>query len=167
MMNSRYTEQRLRRELVALFDERRQAGDKIEPQWAALTLCDRHRQGLQSVADDDPIALQDAVAFWDTFGYAYVRKLATRCVNDMERAHQQDDEQQVLPGFEYLQTGYVIERNGVAMDVAIDDATDDELLAKADLYEAQAMTQLAHADELRRYVSWRRAQRDDDPHADV
>lgn len=57
-----------------------------------------------------------------------------------------------LAGFEHLQGSYDIERDGSEKHVPIAEATDEELLAKADAYDAQSAAMREHASELRRYV---------------
>jgi hypothetical protein len=156
MMN-RYTEERVRSEIDRVLDRQHDAGQELQPQWATHEVCGAHRRGLAALPDDAPPEELDHVAFWDFAGYTNTRRLATRCVNAREQPG--PDQQPVLPGFEELFRYYVHTRGGVDVGVRIEDSTDEELLTKADLYEAQGNRQIKHADQLRRYVGWRRIER--------
>jgi len=158
MLRRPYTEERLRAEIDGLLDEKQQVGDDLQPQWITHEICERHRHGLAPLDPEASSEQLDHIAFWEYGGYATTRKLTTRCVNERERPDQVADAP-VLPGFEYLNRYYVHEREGVAVGIRIEDSTDEELLAKAALYESQSVRLVAHAEELRRYVDWRRAQR--------
>jgi hypothetical protein len=154
----RYTEERLRTEISLLLDGRQDRGEDLKPQWVTHEVCNRHRRGLVALDDSASSEEQDHVAFWEYSGYTHTRKLATRCINEREQPDRLAPSD-VLPGFEYLNKYYVHQRDGVDVGVRIEDSTDDELLAKADLYETQSQRLVAHANELRRYVDWRRGQR--------
>lgn len=157
MMNHRYTEERVRGEIDRVLDRQHDAGQELQPQWATHEVCGAHRRGLAALPEDAAPEEQDHVAFWDYAGYTNTRRLATRCVNAREQPG--PDEQPVLPGFEELFRYYVHTRNGVDVGVRIEDSTDEELLAKADLYDAQGDRQKKHARELRRYVDLRQIER--------
>lgn len=61
----------------------------------------------------------------------------------------------VLKGFEHMQSGYLVEREGVRVLVPTDMLTDAELLARADEYDAMAVGCRAHAREIRDFVERR------------
>ena len=63
-----------------------------------------------------------------------------------------------LPGFEYLQRYYVVQRQGEDVGVPVLECTDEELYAKAALYRSQSRKLVAHADEIERYIQWRASQ---------
>jgi hypothetical protein len=63
-----------------------------------------------------------------------------------------EDRQLTFEGFPYLQQSYVLKREGVEVSVPTDQASDDELLGKADEYESMGETLIAHALDIRRYV---------------
>jgi hypothetical protein len=63
----------------------------------------------------------------------------------------------LLPGFEYLQRGYIVERRDQLMPIRIDLMSDDELDAKADEYERMGAGCYKHAAEIRRYKAARKA----------
>lgn len=154
MDDSKYTENSMRAEIHEVIAAMQARGEAVRMDAVALDVCRRHRAGLAS----GDAASQDDLAFFHYTSYTTARALATRCIN--ARARAAGDQQPVIPGFEHLQVEYVITRHGVDVPVAIEDATDDELMERAALYEAQAAASLAHAVELRRYVTQRRAQRE-------
>ena len=151
----RFTEERLRTEINVLLDARQERKEELKPQWVTHEVCRKHRSGLVVLDASAPSEEQDHVAFWEYSGYTNTRKLATDCINKRERPDRVAPSD-VLPGFEYLNKYYVHERDGVDVGVSIEDSTDEELLAKAALYETQSQRLVAHANELRRYVDWRR-----------
>lgn len=153
-MTLKYTEEKLRNEINDVLERLRARGEVLQPQWITQEICQRHRSGLASTAD-----AEYHIAFWEFSGYTLTRKLTTRCINDLDDAADQRAAKPLLPGFEFLQRHYVINRDGVDVGVPIEESTDAELLAKAALYRAQSTRLLAHADELDRYVELRRARR--------
>jgi len=96
------------------------------------------------------------VAFWRHCGYTQTRKLATDCINKLEPAiDDAADREPFLPGFKFLRPQYVVERDGVAVEVPTGQMTVDELLEKAELYDRNSTTLAEHARELRRYAAMR------------
>lgn len=81
---------------------------------------------------------------------AHLSEVVKRCIGKY-RAAPVSDEQLVLPGFEHLQRGYQVEREGVRLLVPTDLLTDAEIDARADEYEAMAAGCRAHARELREF----------------
>jgi len=153
----RYTEEQLRLEINAVLDNRQQRREVLQPIWITVEICQQHRTGLadeKSASEDQ----QQHIAFWEYGGYTITRKLVTRCINEREKPDKVADVP-FLPGFEYLQHYYVTKRNGVDIGVPIEECTDEELLAKAALYRAQASRLIAHANEIERYVDLRRARK--------
>lgn len=65
------------------------------------------------------------------------------------------DAQLVLKGFEHMQSGYLVEREGVRVLVPTDLLSDAELLARAEEYDAMAVGCRAHAREIRDFVERR------------
>jgi hypothetical protein len=150
-----YTEEQLRLEINTLLDKRQQRRETLQPLWITQEICRQHHTGLadETTASEEQ---QYHIAFWKHGGYTITRKLVTRCINEREKPDRVADVP-FLPGFEYLQHYYVIKRDGVDVGVPIEECTDDELLAKAALYRAQATRLIAHANEIDRYVDLRRA----------
>lgn len=68
------------------------------------------------------------------------------------------DEQLKLPGFEHMQKGYQVEREGVRLLIPTDALTDAELLARAEEYDAMAIGCRAHAREIRDFVERRQSE---------
>lgn len=68
------------------------------------------------------------------------------------KEHPKTPEQLVLAGYEYLQKGYLVERNGKSRLLAIAEITKTELLQKASEYRTMARGCVAHALEIERYV---------------
>jgi hypothetical protein len=54
-------------------------------------------------------------------------------------------------GYERLQKLYTVERDGDSVIVAVEDMTDDELIAKEHEHDAASIGHALHRDELRRY----------------
>ena len=65
------------------------------------------------------------------------------------------DPQLRLPGYEYLQRAYLIQREGEQRLVLIERMTDAELGAKAEEHRRLAKGNDQHAEEILRYIEWR------------
>jgi hypothetical protein len=65
-----------------------------------------------------------------------------------------------VPGWKHLQKRYAFKRGGRSAFYRLEELTDEELLAKAEHYEALARGDREHADEIRRFVEERRNARD-------
>ena len=65
---------------------------------------------------------------------------------------EQDDNQPLLPGFESLQSAYMVVRNGEQAAVRVDLLTPVEVRAKAEEQRRMGRGCFAHADELERYA---------------
>lgn len=78
-------------------------------------------------------------------------------------AKQADDKQlenmAMLDGFEHLQTGYTVERDGERVLVPIDVLSDEELASRAAEYDAMAEGCKLHAKEIRAYIRSRDGER--------
>lgn len=79
---------------------------------------------------------------------AHLAEIVKRCIGKYKAAPV-TDEQLVLPGFDHLQRGYQVDREGVRFLVPTDLLTDAEIEARAAEYEAMAAGCRAHARELR------------------
>jgi len=86
----------------------------------------------------------------------HLSEVVKRCIGKYKPKPTTDDQLR-LPGFEYMQKGYQVERDGVRLLVPTDAATDEELLARADEYDMMAAGCRAHARELRDFVSRRKS----------
>jgi len=65
------------------------------------------------------------------------------------------DGQHILEGFEYVQTHYVIERDGSKIGVRVENMSDDEIDARVQLLERRGAACIAHADDLKRFKNRR------------
>jgi len=151
-----YTDVELRREINTVLDTLALRHEPWRPQWIAQTICEGHRGALAEDADEIDRA------FWEFAGYTLTRKLTTKCVS-LRVADGVDDgrpptAQLTLPGFEreHLQDYYVVTRDEGDIAVCVLDLTDDEILDRASLFRSQSSTLIAHADELERFMDWRR-----------
>jgi hypothetical protein len=93
--------------------------------------------------------------FYIGCAYGYLAGLIKKAISKYEISDVNDD-QLVLDGFEYLQTHYPFERDKKRVLVPTDLCTEDEIMARADEYDASARGQMRHAEELRAYVKSRK-----------
>lgn len=119
-------------------------GGTISREWAVQKIIEMHIGEVTS----DTFA---HFAFLDWVPEA-VRQFCNRMPKDGLRPMPQ----QMRLDFPNLKPWYPIERDGVLIAVQTWDATDAELLAKAENFEAQARTLTEEAQDLRRYVASRR-----------
>lgn len=97
--------------------------------------------------------------FYRVCTYKTVHDVAKTCVAKYN-AKDQPSRQISLPGFEHLQVAYPVARNGVKLLVPINRMTDDELMERAEEYDAMAKGCRDHARELRGYVTKRSSAND-------
>lgn len=90
----------------------------------------------------------DDADFYLLCARSHLAEIVKRCIGKY-KPQPVTDTQLVLPGFEHLQRGYQVEREGVRVLVPTDLLTDDEIDARAAEYEAMAAGCRAHARELR------------------
>ena len=117
-------------------------------EWIAHWICDDHATGLADGADAD---------FWRYCGYRQCRELVRRCIN--ARAGNRPDPNEAvtaLPGYEHLQSHYIVTRDGDNVGVPLHDLTDEELAAKSQMHRAMGNACHAHAAEIERYVRLRK-----------
>ena len=147
-MTTKYGDVELRKEINTLLDHLQSQDQALRPQWVTMEICRAHTEGL---------AQNEHAPFWEYGGYTQTRKLATVCINAREQAlpDEEGDGAPYLPGFEYLQRYYVVQRQGEDVGVPVLECTDEELYAKAALYRSQSRKLVAHADEIERYIQWR------------
>jgi len=156
-MLRKYTETELRATIQKQIDSLRARRKPVHPAWVTQTICKDHHAGLAYQSDDDRQTVEpEDVAFWRFCGYTHTRKLVTACINDLEPADTSGDEHEpFLPGFNLLRSQYVWRRDGVDVEVPTEQATVEELLAKAAQFERNSVTLAEHARELRRYAGMR------------
>jgi len=119
----------------------------IIPQFVASQIVHDHKRGLPAGENGD---------FWLHCGYSKTREMVTRCINRcFGGSRSNNGKSAALPGFDHLQSYYVVRRNGLEIGLPIDRLTESELAAKAKQHRSNGLTNLAHASELERYVSIR------------
>lgn len=96
------------------------------------------------------------VPFYRACARAHVNEIVRRVVGKYDARPMKADEQLILPGFTHLQKSYTIHRDGVNLLVPVDLLLPEELLARADEYEAMADGCKAHAIEIRKFIRSRR-----------
>lgn len=105
------------------------------------------------VAADHPDVNGDDADFYKCCSFAKLRDEVRQQINRMKVKTESDEgsEQLAMPGFDYLQQRYFIERDKEPCIVRIEEMSDLEIEAKAKEREAMGRSCFAHADELRRY----------------
>lgn len=133
----------LRREIHRIIDDHLTAGRKIVWAWLVKDVLDRHP--LPLIRDHD---------FNLTCRHIAVGECAREVLRDLKLAA--SDPAKVsgtgtLPGYEHLNRGYPLDRDGEIVIVPIDQMTRSERLERAQQYRAMARGCIAHARELERY----------------
>ena len=133
----------LRREIHRIIDNHLTAGRKIVWAWLVKDVLDRHP--LPLIRDHD---------FNLTCRHIAVGECAREVLRDLKLAA--NDPAKVastgtLPGYEHLNRGYPLERDGEIVIVPIDQMTRAERLDRAKQYRSMARGCIAHARELERY----------------
>ena len=85
----------------------------------------------------------------------YVNEQVKACIKKYEPNDSEAGGQIVLDGFDYLQEAYPMVRGGSRVLVPTQQATDDELMAKASEKYAMAKGNQTHGDEIVQYVESR------------
>lgn len=131
-------------EIHAKLDELAERGETWNAQWVAHAICSEHSE---VIVDDD-----DHCFFWQHCGYSATRTAVRTAINSRAGDKKEGGEPQLrLPGYEHLQSYYVVRRNGEDIGVPVTQLTDEELEGKADLYRTMAQSCYGHADELDRF----------------
>lgn len=131
----------VRREIAA----KAAAAEILHPAWITHDICTGHLVGLSEGDDAD---------FWRQAGYIAVRAEVgeyLRKYYSADREPDDDEGQQRLPGFEYVQTHYIVERDGDKLAVPTTDLTDDEIGRITARLRATGAALFAHADDLERF----------------
>lgn len=139
-----YTIGQLEGEIEAKIEmlEERFPDQDLEPTWVAEAVMQDH--ALPAGIDSD--------GFHHCVEYRTVREYTRRVMNRYDlTASKAPDLQLVLPGYERLQTHYLVERNGTQCMVRVDRTTHAERRAKAEELRAMGAGCYQHADELDRY----------------
>lgn len=104
--------------------------------------------------------------FYVWLAHRELREIVKSCVAKYN-AKENVSRQISLPGFEYLQIAYPVQRDGDSLLVPIERMTETEINERAAEYEAMGRGCLNHASELRGYVARRNAANDNHAPAKV
>jgi hypothetical protein len=137
-------QQELENEIAALVDAEIGAGKPIAATWLTHAVVASHGE----IPDDGS-------GYHELCTYAHTRDSVRRVLRRYEVKEEGPDPQVALPGFERLQTAYLVTRDKEQVIVPIDQLTDVEIDAKCTELDAMAKGCLQHADELRRYKAAR------------
>jgi hypothetical protein len=113
-------------------------------------------------AHSDVLPAGEHGEFFEWAAYQTVRTQVRTVIGKRagDKPHEPSEREQIsLPGFDrqHLQDYYLVRRNGDDIGVPVTDLADDEIEAKAALYRSMGAACYAHADELDRFIHWRRA----------
>lgn len=135
-------------EIEALIDERMAQNGTVAMDWIVHETIERHPK----------IAGEDS-EFYRLCGYSHVRFTAREVLRGRKSAEERNEPTQaeLLPGMKHLQRSYVVERNGDAQVVRLEEMTFDELQEKEHALRAFAHGAIKHADELADYRKAREA----------
>lgn len=138
-----YSTRDLSNEIAAKIEALREAGRPIlHPDWITQEIMEDH---------------QDDMEFLRCTSRACVREGVRHCLSRFKLVPTLEaDKQIVLPGFERLQEYYMCTREGTQQAVHVDYMTNEELELKAVELEAMAEGCNQHADEIRRFIHFRR-----------
>lgn len=134
-------------EIRKFVQDRLDAGIILHAEWVTLAVIEAREAPTGDDADFFLLCAREHI-------YEIVKKVIGKYT-----PKPQLDKTDPLPGFEHLQRGYPVVRDGVKMLVPTDLCTEDELLARADEYDAMAAGCIAHAQEIRSYIKGRAARR--------
>ena len=124
-------------------------GQPWQANWIAHAICREHEPELDGTAE-----------FWRHTGYATTRDAVRRAINARagDKVERESAQAPLLPGYNHLQSYYVVKRRGVGdIGVPIGLMTDREIDGKITRYEAMSVACRDHADELRDFKKSRRA----------
>lgn len=119
------------------------AREVIRVEWLTHEIVARH-DGIDG--DDLP--------FYRVCAYAHVKDVVKRAIGRYE-VKPTTAKDVALPGFDHLQSGYTMDREGDRVLVPTDLLSDDELLSRAAELDDMAKGCLAHAQEIRKFVRMR------------
>lgn len=133
----------LNEEIDAIINAKVAANEPLHAAWIAQQVVAAHEPGL--VEGDDKL-------FWLHGGYLTARAAVLNRVRRVAGVSAERAEPAPrLPGFDHMQTHYMVARNGDEVAIPTVMLTDDELDALAARIDAMAETCKAHAREIRRF----------------
>ena len=132
---------KLKSEIISVLDDLTESNQDWNATFIAQLVCDNHKHEL---VNDAEFSLYNI--------YTNVRREVTSVINKLAGDKPEKESLQlIIPGYENLQTHYVVKRNGESIGVHIDNMTDDEIDEKTKVYKKMGTTCFAHADELQQY----------------
>jgi hypothetical protein len=135
----------LDREVESVIKAAINKGDVLPVTWLTQAIVATHKD--ISGADAD---------WYAVCGYGHVRAMVRAAVRRFKPdAESEVDRNLILPGFERVQTAYVVERDGEQNFVPTGQLTNDEIETKAVELEQMGAGCFLHAKELRRYKAER------------
>lgn len=141
----------VRREITAKVDDLAADARALHPAWITHDICVGHLVGLGDGDDAD---------FWRQAGYIAVRAEVGQYLRkyySADKSPDDEDGQRRLPGFEYVQTHYIVERDGDELAIPTTDLNDDEIARITARLRATGSALFAHADDLERFQRSRTA----------
>lgn len=137
-------------EIASAIDARIAAGQTLQASFITQAVCGAHLEGL---------AANDHSDLWRHGGYRWVRDETRRYISKRLGTDETDTEtkQSAFPGFEHVQSHYLVRRKGEDVGVPALLMSDDEIEAKAAFYKSMGAACFAHARELVRFKDWRKS----------
>lgn len=132
-------------EIRQVINEATQNGRVVECKWLTHEIIQRH----QDIKGND-------VAWYTYCGYEKVAASVLKTIRERkgtEESEGSSDRQFVLPGYEFLQTSYVMRRDDKSVVVPTEQCSKDEMLTKADAMDRSIRGLSVHSREIRRYVA--------------
>ena len=137
----------LEKEASKMIADRIQNNQPVQMTWAVNELI--QKQG---------IIKGDGVPFYELCAREYIYNVIKKAVSKYESAstNEAESNQTTLVGYDLLQEAYTVERDKERQLIPVNDLTDQELLERADEFEKQSATLIAHAEEIRLFVAKRK-----------
>jgi hypothetical protein len=143
-----YFEQ-LKQEIADKCEAMSRAGSPLHPAWITHAICNDHAEGLSAESEH--------ADFWRHGGHRTVRSEVGQYLRKEfgPDAESKSRSQPAFPGFDYIQSHYIVEREGDELAIPTTELTDEEIDATIARMRSTAATLYAHADELERFKSLR------------
>ena len=133
---------------ATLRDLREQPGTLIHKQLLISVVMDRHND-FYGVDRDFALCCERYT----------IEQQVDRYFRSIKQAEMDLDTGDLLPGFEYLQKRYIVNRSDVQVIVLVGEMTDEELIAKAAEHHQMGVGHLRHEAELLQFMEERRRAR--------
>ena len=134
-------------EIATECDEVNARGEKLHPTWIAHKICSNHNEGLVCGSEHSD--------FWEWSAHRTVRSEVGTYLRCAYGAGSDEAVQLSLPGFEHIQTHYIVARDETEIAVSVYEITDDEIKKIMRIMRRGIRTQSAHCDELARFMALR------------